>query len=477
MHRRDFVRTSAAALGGAAAFGGISIVPRHVLGGPGVRAPSDTVTVAGIGVGGQGMWNLTAMRPEARVVAMADVDWGYVDEMFAERATYREDDGSPMFPELPEIRAFYDATPKYADFRRMLDERTDIDAVVVATPDHTHAVAALAAMGRGKHVFVQKPLTYNVAEARALKAAAAKTGLVTQMGNQGHSGDDGRRVVEMLRGGAIGTVREVTIWTNRPHVYWPQGFARPTAVSAPPPTLDWDLFLGPAREQPYVPGIHPFSWRGWVEFGGGALGDMGAHLMDFPFWALGLGMPTRVETRASPMGGEPENPDTYPVATITTYDFDQATAGPVRLTWFDGGLMPPTPREAPAGFKLDPGGGVMYTGSRGLLVHETYGESPRLLPESLSEAADAIPQSLPRIPGGSSGHELNWLRAIRGEAEPSCPFSYAADLTEVMHLGVVALRAGVPIEYDAATMTIPNAPDAERFLRRTYRAGWELPTV
>ena len=475
MHRREFVRTGAASVAGAVF--APTLVPRHVLG-RGFRAPSDTVNVAGIGVGGQGMWNLSAMSSQANIVAMADVDWGYVAESFDERATYTEDDGSPAFPELADLRALYDRTPRYADFRRMLDERgRDIDAVVVATPDHTHAIAALTAMGMGKHVYVQKPLTYSVEEARMLKHAAATTGVVTQMGNQGHSSDDGRRVVEVLRAGVIGPVREVTIWTNRPHVYWPQGFARPAVSTPPPATLDWDLFLGPAPQQAYVPGIHPFSWRGWVDFGGGALGDMGAHLMDFPVWALELGMPTRVETRASPWGGPKAHPDTYPVATITTYDFGGAPGGPVRLTWFDGGLMPPTPRDAPAGFALDPGGGVMYVGEKGLLIHETYGLSPRFLPEALGEAASAVPVSIPRIEGGIDGHEHNWLRAIRGEEDISCPFSYAADLTETMHLGVVALHAGVPIEYDAAAMRIPNAPDAERFLSRTPRPGWELPTL
>ena len=475
MHRRDFLRTGAASMAGA--FFAPTLVPRHVLG-RGFRAPSDTVNVAAIGVGGQGMWNVSALTAVANVVALADVDFGYVAESFDERMEYKEDDGSPMFPELADLRALFDRLPHYADFRRMLDERGgDIDAVVVATPDHTHAVAALTAMGHGKHVYVQKPLTYSVEEARALKRAAASTGLVTQMGNQGHSSDDGRRVVELVRSGLLGPVREVHVWTNRPHVYWPQGFARPEASAPPPATLDWDLFLGPAPDQPYVPGIHPFSWRGWVDFGGGALGDMGAHLIDFPFWALELGMPARVETRHSPWGGDQEHPDTYPAATLTTYDFDHAGAGPVRLTWYDGGLMPPTPRDLPEGVEIDPGGGVMYVGERGRLIHETYGLNPRLFPASLEGEAAAVPTSIPRIREGIDGHEHNWIRAIQGEEAVSCPFEYAADLTEVMHLGIVAMHAGQPIEYDAANPRIPNAREAERFLGRTYRAGWELPSL
>jgi len=472
MHRRDFVRTGAAAM-----FAPV-IVPRHVLGGAGFLAPSDTVNVAGIGVGGQGMWNLSAVSGQANLVALADVDFGYVAEMFDERAAMREDDGAPMFPELTDLRALFDRTPKYADFRRMLDERgSDIDAVVVATPDHTHAYAALTAMGHGKHVFVQKPLTYSVEEARALKRAAVATGLVTQMGNQGHSSDDGRRAVELVRSGVLGHVREVLAWTDRPAGYWAQGVARPSEPGTPPPTLDWDLFLGPAAERPYSPDIHPFSWRGWVDFGGGALGDMGAHILDFPVWALELGIPARVETRHSPWGGEPESPDTYPLATISTFTFDRPGGETVVLTWFDGGLMPPTPPGMPDSVRLDPGGGVMYVGERGLIIHDTYGLGPRVLPETLADEAAAVPVSLPRIQGSMDGHEHNWLRAIRGEEAISCPFSYAADLTEMMLLGVVALRAGHPIAYDEANMTISNAPDADRYLRRAYRAGWELPAI
>jgi predicted dehydrogenase len=472
MKRREFLRTGAASVAGA--LFAPTIMPRRVLGGPGYRAPSDTVNVAGIGVGGQGMWNLAALMDQ-NIVALADIDWAYVDEMFEERLAHREDDGSLTFPEMAELRPHFERAAKYSDFRRMLDERgRDIDAVVVATPDHLHAVAALWAMERGKHVFVQKPLTYSVEEARALKRAAASTGLVTQMGNQGHSSYDGRRSVELARSGIVGPIREVMAWTNRPAGFWAQGVARPEPT-APPPNVEWDLFLGPAPEQPYVPGIHPFSWRGWVDFGVGALGDMGAHILDFPFWALELGMPARVETRHSPWGGDPERPDTYPVATITTYWFDRPGGERLKLTWFDGGLMPPTPPEAPEGFALDAEGGVIYVGERGLLVHDTYGYNPRLLPEALNVEAAAVPPSLPRIEGGLYGHEQNWVRAIRGEEAVSTPFSYAADLTEVMLLGLVAARAEQPIAYDAATMRIPDAPDAERFLRRTYRPGWELP--
>lgn len=466
MHRRTFVKRSAAA------FAAPLIVPRHVLGGPGYRAPSDTVNLAAIGAGGMGSSNMSALVDQ-NIVALADVDFGEVEASLAERMEWDNGADRELFTTL---KGKYDRAARYSDFRRMLDRHErDVDAVLIATPDHVHAVAALWAMGKGKHVYVQKPLTYTVEEARALKRAAEATGVVTQMGNQGHSGDDGRRVVEVVRSGVLGPIREVMVWTDRPAGWWAQGIARPEPQPAPA-NVDWDVFLGPAPEQPYTPGIHPFAWRGWVDFGVGALGDMGAHLVDFPFWALELGMPVRVETRHSPWGGEPANPATYPLATITTYTFDRGER-PLTMTWFDGGLMPPTPGDAPEGFQLSRDGGVMFVGERGMLIHETYGERPRFLPESLGEEAARVPQTLPRIEGGIYGHEQNWIRAIRGEEAISCPFAYASDLTEVMLLGVAAMRAEQPIAYDAAAMRIPNAPDAERFLRREYRRGWELPDV
>ena len=473
MNRRTFARTGAAALVGAPL-----ILPRHVFG-RGFLAPSDTVGLAAIGAGGMGASNMAALTDQ-NVVAWADVDFARVAE-------------SVRAPERAALKAKYDAAARFTDFRRMLDRHgRNIDAVVIATPDHVHAVAALTAMGMDKHVYVQKPLTYTVEEARALKrAAAARPRLVTQMGNQGHSGDDGRRVVEVVRSGVLGPIREVLAWTDRPARWWPQGIALAEATTPPataPEGLDWDSFLGPAPAMPYTPGIHPFAWRGVVEFGVGALGDMGAHLLDFPFWALEPGMPNRIETRHTPWGGtrarlEAGRPDTYPLGTVTTYHFDQrpalasAETGPFKLTWFDGGLMPPTPREAPAGFSLDAGGGVMFIGERGMLIHETYGENPRFLPEGLAEDAARVPVSLPRIAGGIRGHEQNWIRAIRGEEPISSPFSYGADLNELMLLGLVAARAGEPITYDAAAMRLPGTPDAERFLRRTYREGWALPSV
>ena len=478
MNRRDFVRTAAAA--SAAPL----IVPRHVLGGVGYVAPSDTVHVGMVGAGGMAAANAGALtrRDDVRIAAIADVDLGRV---FAGMTRDLNSDDAGRRARAERLQGAYQSAAQYADYREMIAMESGLDGVVVATPDHIHAHAALTAMNAGRHVYVQKPLTYTVAESRRLAAKAAATGLVTQMGNQGHSGDDGRRVVEVLRAGVIGAVREVQAWTNRPNGWWPQGV--PATEPAPVPEgLDWNLYLGPNAEQPYRPGIHPFGWRGWVGFGGGALGDMGAHLVDFPVWALDLPLPSRVETRHTPWGGDRENPATYPLATVTTYDFPrlgtqagEAGAGQsLRLTWFDGGLLPPTPRAAPDGFTLDSNGGVLYVGDRGVLIHETYGSRPRFLSTTpgadLAAEAEEVPRTLPRIEGDIDGHEANWVRAIQGAEAVSCPFSYAAHLNEVMLLGVAAMWAGQPLAV-AQDGTVTNHPDPASVLSRTYRDGWDLP--
>ncbi len=436
-------------------------------------APSDRVNVAAIGAGGMGAANMERLTSQ-NIIAIADPDLSHVAKSFVDSS------GAPI-AERAALKAAYDKADKYADYRRMLDARKDIDAVVIATPDQHHAVAAKMAMERGLHVYVQKPLTYTVREARLLdELARTNPRLVTQMGNQGHSGDDGRRVVELIRGGAIGAVREVHVWTNRP--IWPQGVARPAALPTPA-GFDWDIWLGPATvEWGYNPLYAHFNWRGWQPFGCGALGDMGAHLLDFPVWALEPGLPTRVETRHSAWGENQRTPDTaegdqrgsYPLATITTFTFGNAKGGPLSITWYDGGLMPPTPPGLPPEAVMKPEGGVMFVGAQGMLMHETYGEKPVLIGDGTAQRAAAIPQSLARIKDGRQGHEMNWIRAIRGEEAISSPFAVGAPLTETMLLGIVAMRAGRPIEYDGAAGRITNLPDANRYLDRTYRKGWEL---
>jgi predicted dehydrogenase len=494
--RRTFIQQTAAAAAG------LTIVPRHVLAGGGTPAPSDTFNVAGVGVGGMGRSNLINLASQ-NIVALCDVDWGYADkalgrlERDAASAEGRIDASSTdkerqsrteRARNMRDLATKVPRARRYTDFRKMLDQQKDIDGIVVATPDHMHATIALAAMDAGKHVYVQKPLCWAVSEARELMRKAASTKVTTQMGNQGHSMDDARKAIEYIWSGAIGEVREVHVWTNRPLAYWPQGVPRPEKYEGDlsdlkwnmdgvqtrlanamgsypvPDTLSWNLFLGVAPEVIYHPIYHPFNWRGWSDWGVGALGDMGAHLIDHPFWALDLGYPTSVETVSTPF-----NKASYPMATITYYDFPaRGDKPPVRLTWYDGGLLPPKPLELEEG-ELDKGGGVMFVGSKGKLLHDTYGLNPRLLPTSLHEAVGTPPQKLPRIP---VSHEMNWVQAAKGEAEASSPFSYAARLTEVMILGIVALRAGSKIAYDGENMRITNNPAANEFLTREYRTGW-----
>jgi len=462
--RRGFIGAAAGTAAGALA--GPALGARRL-------GPSDRVNVAVIGAGGQGTSNMLKLVGQ-NIVATADVDYDRVNRGML-------DSHFRMRPERQSLRDAYDKAERFTDYRRMFDTQKDIDAVLIATPDHHHAVAARMAMERGLHVYVQKPLTYTVEEGRRLLDLARKNpSLVTQMGNQGHSGDDGRRVVELIRGGVIGKVREVHVWTNRP--VWPQGVAKPPPQPVPE-SLDWPTWLGPADVNwGYNPDYAHFNWRGWVPFGCGALGDMGAHLIDFPVWALEPGLPTKVETRHSRWPGgaslwdtkRPAELTSYPLASVTHYEFGKAKGGPLHMTWYDGGLLPPTPPGFPADLTMSPEGGVLFVGARGMLMHETYGEKPKLIGEGLDEKGQRIPQSLPRIKGGLGGHEMNWIRAIRGEEKISCPFEYAVPLNETMILGIVALRADQPIEYDGAAGRVTNVPEANAYLSRTYRKGWEL---
>jgi len=488
--RRQFVsETSALAMGG-------MVVKRHVLGGPGYQAPSDTLNVAIVGAGGMGMSNAEALVTQ-NIVAICDVDFGYVERSLAGRGKDR--DGKPR-PEGLRLQELVGKAARYADFREMLDKQKDIEGVVIATPDHAHAVIANAAMLAGKHVYVQKPLTYSVHEARVLRATAQKTGVVTQMGNQGHARDDARLINEWIQAGLIGPVSEVHVWTNRP--IWPQGIPRPAAPAPPaaaaPPSwnqraineataaamagnysapegLRWDLYLGPVAEDiPYHPVYHPFNWRGWTDFGVGALGDMGAHLIDHPFWALNLGYPTSIEATSTPWGGPRAKPVTYPLAMTVHYEFPaRGTMPPVRLNWYDGGLMPPRPPQLPDDLALNREGGVIYVGTKGILMHETYGAKPALFPAELMQHTASVPQTMSRI---TTSHELNWAAACKKQATASSPFEYAAPLTETMLLGIVALRTGQgrKILYDGEKMTVTNIPESNQYLTREYRPGWGL---
>jgi predicted dehydrogenase len=516
--RRQFVTTVAGT--GAA----LTIVPRHVLG-RGFQAPSDLVNVATVGFSGMGASNTRAVMSQ-NVVALCDVDFDLLDNRLQQFARAAKEgpqrrgqqgqgagvqEGKSTFQDFGPSKAQLAANArwpdqdsqanlerfveqqlprvqKYQDYREMLEKQKDIDAIIVATPDHMHAVIASNAMDLGKHVYVQKPLCWSVHEARHLGKKAKEKKVVAQMGNQRHSGDENRRAVEYIQGGAIGDVHEVHVWTNRPFGFWPQGVPRPASLTVDPAKLDWDdkglqqriaaamkgdfkvpsrlawdLFLGVAPEVEYHPVYHPFNWRGWVDWGQGALGDMGAHLIDFPVWALGLELPTVIETESTPF-----NKASYPDATTTYYEMP-SKKGPVTLRWYDGGLMPPDPPELEGG-RLNAGGGILYLGKKGKLLQD--GGFARLLPMTKHNSYGAPKERLPRVP--HADHEMNWINAIKGKDQLSCDFEYSSHLTEIMLLGIAALRANSKLYYDGANMRVTNNQAANEFLTREYRKGYSL---
>ena len=516
------------------------IVPRHVLGGVGYNAPSDTVNFALIGCGGQGKTDSGELVAGGQnMVALCDVDFGYVDREVAGLTRTRgggpggggPGGGGGAQPNEAMMKAMearrmqsvqlqeaYGKAKRYTDFRKMLEQQKDIDAIVVATPDHTHAVIGKTAMELGKHAYIEKPLTWSIAEARTLREVAARTKVATQMGNMGHSSEGAALVNEWVQAGVIGAVKDVQIWTNRPVNFWPQGVPRPgappAAAGAPagggasfgndwsarkvsrilgtamvgnypkPEGMEWDLFLGPAPEVEYHPIYHPFNWRGWTDWGTGAIGDMGAHLIDHPYWALGLTYPTSVEATFSPFGTDLQNKAvSYPMASQVVYRFPARGAQPpVTITWVDGGLMAPRPDALPENVQLNPGGGVIFIGEKGILVHETYASNPKLYPESLMEVAAKVPKTYFRVESTGTGqfaaakHRMNWINAIKGKEKATSPFEYATRLTETMLLGVVAMKTGQGkrIYYDGVAGKITNNADANQHLQREYRQGWTL---
>jgi predicted dehydrogenase len=463
--RREFVGTVATAAG-------VTIVPRHVLG-AGFQAPSDTVNVAVIGyIHGMGTSNLMNVAKSDNIVALCDCD-----ESQAAKAALAKNGIPEKFPKAA----------MHKDFRKMLETQKDIDAVVVATPDHNHAVVAMAAMQLGKHVYVQKPLTRTVSEARALTEAARKYKVVTQMGNQGHSEEGLRLMQEWVAAGAIGPIREVHCWTNRP--VWPQGFPRPTDTPPVPEGLDWDLWIGPAPMRPYSPEYHPFAWRAWMDFGAGAMGDMGCHVMDAAFTVLKLGAPSSViATEAVPViriAGAPagwggykrmEYNDSYPPASVIHLSYPaRGEMPPVKLHWYDGGILPERPDELEPERQM-PESGTIFVGDKGKMWCETYSESPRLIPESAMAAFNPRPpKTLPRVPDGRNGHEKNWLDAIRTHGQAVSNFDYAGPFSESVLLGNVALRVpGTRLMWDGPNMKVTNSPEADQLIHHQYREGWVL---
>jgi predicted dehydrogenase len=461
LNRRKFIRDAAMASAG------FFIIPRHVLG-RGFIAPSDKLNIAGIGIGGKGASDLTefAKSPYVNIVALCDVD---------DR-------------EAKKSRELFSKAPYYKDFRVMLEkEKNTIDAVSVSTPDHTHFVATIAAMQMGKHVYVQKPLTHSVYEARMLAEAEKKYKVVTQMGNQGASGDGVRMMQEWYKAGLIGRAHTIYVWTNRP--VWPQGMGKPKKVAPIPAELDWDLWLGPAPFEEYKDGYVPFNWRGYWSFGTGALGDMGCHLIDPAFKTVGLGYPTEVECSVAAvyeqMWTASNYPDSCPLASTVTLTFP-GKKNNIELHWMDGGIRPDRPDELLPNEAMgddDGSGGVIIEGTKGKIMCGTYGSNPKLLPTSRMQNVN-VKQSIKRVP---EGHYLQWVNACiagYGKNELSSPFSYAGPLTESILMGNLALRSWQlkdaagnfngrkKLLWDAQNMKITNFDEANRFVKREYRNGW-----
>ena len=431
---------------GAAVAMGFHVVARSVLGGKGNTAPSDTLNVAGIGIGGQG-GGLLRDRAIAKtnVVALCDVDAKYA---------------AHSFKRFPKAEAF-------SDYRVLLEKCKGIDAVIIATPDHMHAPITMAALRAGKHVYVEKPMAHTIEECRAMTTLAAEKGLVTQMGNNGHGGEGLRRTRELIVAGAIGAVREVHCWTDRPGKFWKQGMPRPTDTPAVPKSLHWPLWLGCAPKRPYHPIYHPRSWRGWFDFGTGALGDMAVHNIDPAFYALDLGAPSATEAKTASLPRE-----TFPLWQIITYEFPARGDRPaVKATWYDGGKMPPVPGDLDKGYKLFDNG-IFFTGEKGTILCGGWSGMPRLFPASRRKAFTPPPKTIPR----SKGHRAEWVAACKaGRPEDAkAGFAYSGPFTEALLVGNLAVRLQKRIEWDAAAMKATNAPEAEPLIRKDYPAGFAL---
>lgn len=447
--RRNFLSSAAT---GAALF---PFIPGRVLGADGVPSANNKLNIAGVGVGGMGGGNLSALEETENIVALCDVDWDYAKKTFEK----------------------YPNAKRFKDYRKMLDEMgNDIDAVVIATPDHTHAVIAMECMRRGKHVYVQKPLTKTVYEARKLTEAARQYKVVTQMGNQGHSSNDIRNICEWIWDGAIGQVREVHAWTNRP--VWPQGMDRPTEEMAIPETLDWDLWLGPAPHRPYNSVYHPWNWRAWVDFGTGALGDMACHIMDPIFWALKLKYP--VSAQGSYANSVPDKykkigvNESYPLGSLIHLEYPEREGMPaVKINWYDGGLMPERPEELEEGRRLGDGdNGVLFVGDKGKLMCGCYAARPELIPYSRMKEYKRPAQTLKRV---TTSHEMDWVEACKAGTQASSSFDYAGPFTEMVLMGNLCLfRPGEKILWDGENMKVTNIPELNKYINPTYREGWSL---
>jgi len=450
--RRRFLATSTKAASAIAA-ANLFLRPARAPGAPRRLSPNEKLNIAFIGAAGRAADNIREITgaEDVNVVALCDVDEN------------RLNSAGGKFP----------AAKRYRDYRKLLETEKSVDAVVVSTPDHNHAPASMMAIKLGRHVYCEKPLTRTVREARALTLAAREAKVSTQMGNQGMAFEGNRFINEWLADGAIGPVREVHVWSDRPThrgklpFWWPQGVERPSDTPPVPATLDWDLWLGPAPLRPYHPAYVPFKWRGWWDFGSGGLGDMGIHNLAPVFSALKLGAPTSVQASSTPLF-----PETVPLANVVHYEFPaRGDLPPVKLHWYDGGIMPPRPEELEDGRELNREDGIIFVGEKGkMLVGGWGGESPRLIPESRNKDYKRPPKTLPR----SVGHHKEWLLACRTGSPTRSNFDFAGPLTEAVLLGVVCVRnGGDKLMWDSGKV-VTNDPDANRFLHYEYRKGWAL---
>ena len=488
--------------GAAAAF---SVVPRSVLGGRRFTPPSERINVGFVGVGSQGLRVMLGFlrHPDVQGIAVCDPvkqesdypQWGKSEFSNAVQRRLGVDTGwewlSPNQP-VPLTRTMsasagvagrepcrqivdaYNAKKNgsdkqggcraYADFRELLEKERDLDAVVVCTPDHLHAPVAVVAMKKGKHVFCQKPMAHDVYEARRMSEVARETGVATQVAVGNAASEDTRRLCEGVWSGAIGPVRMVYNWSSRP--FWPQALDRPKGTQPVPEGLDWDLWLGPTPERPFNHAYLPFVWRGWQDFGCGALGDMGCYSFDTIWRVLKLEAPSSVESSSS---GRYDH--SYPQASIVHWNFPARADMPsVRLTWFDGGLMPPRPEELEPSQKLEDEG-LLFIGDRGSILCGFNGAKPRLIHDSKSKVFQEPPKTLPR----SIGHEREWIEAAKGaKVKPGASFEFSSVVTEALQLGNLSLRTGERLIWDPAGMRVANAPAAQSLIRREYRKGWTL---
>ncbi len=443
-HHRHSRRTFLKAASTAAAVA--TFIPRTVWG------AGEQVNVGCVGIGGKGASDVTgAAGAGGNIIALCDVD------------TKRR--GPKIVEQFPKATFYH-------DFREMLEKEKNLDAVTVSTPDHTHVHPAVMAMRLGKHVYCQKPLTHSIWEARLMTDTARETGVATQMGNQAHAGEPIRRAVELVRAGMIGKVNEVHAWTNRP--IWPQAVQEKPAGEPVPETLDWDLWLGPAPDQPYSSAYVPFKWRGWWDFGTGALGDMGCHILDMPFWALDLKYPTSVEAQQ-----EGNTPVSGPVWSTVTYTFPAgANHNELKYVWYDGvskqgGHTPPAEVLADAGMPPDEAVSrfnLVMIGEKGKLYFNRGNTKWVTSPKSLSEQYTSTPVTLARV----ANEDVEWITACKGGPAALSNFSYSGPLTEFVLLGNLAVRAGQKIEWNGERMKATNCPAADQYIRRAYRKGWEL---